>query len=37
LIVERARQLGLLQLGGRYKFRLGTEGSVDFESEEHEL
>jgi hypothetical protein len=37
LIIERARELGLLELGGRYKFRLGTDESIDFESEEHAL
>lgn len=37
LIVERSEELGLKLPGGRYKFRLGTEANVDFESEEHEL
>ena len=37
LIVERSQELGLMVPGARYKFRLGTEASVDFESEEHEL
>jgi hypothetical protein len=35
LIAERAVERRPLVAGTRYKFRLGTETSVDFESEEH--